>query len=112
MSRALRDQYLQRRAALSHFNQRVRERLWPQFGMVDPEIVFTLIQEYIANEDPSISYVCRISRDGKRLWRIEMPPKGYFYSIVRHSTYGVYPMTVLTPGMNVGREGKTVLRLK
>lgn len=112
MSKAYEARYRQMKIEQSHFNQRVRERLWPVFGQIDPEILFDAIKEYIETGHPYLSYVGRISRDGKRLWRIEVPPTGHFYTVVRHGESGLFPMTVLVPGMRVGREGKSVLILR
>lgn len=112
MSKASDARFRQMRIEQSHFNMRVRERLWPVFGEISPESLFEALREYIATGHPYLSYVGRISRDGKRLWRVEVPPIGHFYAVVRHAETGVYPMTVLLPGMRVGREGKSMMTLK
>lgn len=112
MSKRTEALYRQRLIEKSHFNQRVRERLWPTFGEIDPEQLFAALQEYINTGHHYLSYVCRISRDGKRLWRIEVPPIGHFYVVVRHADGRVFPMTVLLPGMRVGREGKEAITLR
>ena len=96
----------------SHFSQRVRERLWPVFGQIDPIEFFEVVKASILHGDERLSYVCRISRDGKRLWRIEAPPKGHFYVVARQEDDRVFPITVLLPGMSVGREGKSTLKLR
>jgi hypothetical protein len=102
----------QMRREQSHFNERVRERLWPVFGHIDPEQLFTALQENVETGHQYLSYVCRISRDGKRLWRVDVPPSGHFYAVVRHYEGRVYPMTILLPGMKVGREGKSTITLR
>jgi hypothetical protein len=96
----------------SHFHQRVRERLWPVFGPIDAAALHTALRQNLRPECPHVEYVCRISRDGRRLWRILMPGDRHFYALAHHNDEGVWPMTVLLPGMRIAREGKSSLRLK
>lgn len=100
-----------RRVEQSHFNQRVRERLWPVFGQVDPMILYQEIIEYLANGHPRMTYIGRISRYGRRLWRLEMPPSGHCYVVVQHDENRTTPMTVLMPGMRYDRVGKAATTL-
>jgi hypothetical protein len=44
-----------RRIEQSHFNQRVRERLWPVFGQIELIILCQEILDHIANDHQNIS---------------------------------------------------------
>lgn len=106
------EQARKKRIEQSHFNKRVRERLWPVFGPIDPMILFQEISEYIASGDPRMSYVGRISRYGRRLWRLDVPQKGHFYIVVQHDGDRTTPMTILMPGMRYERVGKAPTTLE
>jgi hypothetical protein len=96
----------------SHFTKRVRERLHPVFGKLDPNTLWEFLKAHChVDGHPFVSSFCRVSRDGKRVWKIEVPGIGHFYALVWETKKGRVPMTVFVSGMTIRREGKDSVRL-
>lgn len=75
-----------------HFTQRVAERIGDG---VDPKLLWDIvIREIERNSSPHLTFIRRLNRKGRRLWRISL--KGKFYFIVFDHEINC-PITVLPP---------------
>jgi hypothetical protein len=95
----------------NHFAARVVERLHPRFGTLDPTTLEAEVAAAITAQSPNVTFIRRVSRDGKRIWRYTMDDGRHFYVMALHEDSGVTPMTVLLPGMTVNSQGKNRLKL-
>jgi hypothetical protein len=97
----------------AHFEERVRDRLWPVFGPMDAAILYEQLIEAMPLGNQYLTFVSRVSRCGKRIWRVDIPPIGHLYVLIQHIAGGqARPITILMPGMTIGREGKDPIHLE
>lgn len=94
-----------------HFRRRVRERIG---GHVDADALWKiLIEQIVAAEgsppSPYLKFICRINRDGMRLWRFEIGGVKYF-ALFDHNMR--CPVTVFAAKGTVSRIGKPPLKLE
>lgn len=88
-----------------HFERRVAERLGPQW---DAETLWrVLIEEIHRNESKYLTFIARMARNGRRLWRVETSIKTFF---VLYDHAIDCPVTVLVDG-TVRPQGKNEIDL-
>ncbi|MBB95598.1 MAG: hypothetical protein CML68_13535 [Rhodobacteraceae bacterium] len=90
-----------------HWKHRVTERI----GCVDPKTLWDAVQWAVANDrDDLAEFVCRVSKTGRRLFRIKVPPGRVFFVLINTDT--MTPITVMPPGFRVNRQGKRAMVLR
>lgn len=93
-------------ARYRHFARRMHERVKPKVKARD---AWHLINEAIAaGDDTHVRFRARLSRSGRRLWRVQMGST-VFFAIYDHEAG--CPVTVLGPDMRVPREGRAAINL-
>lgn len=86
-----------RRACYGHFARRLRQRVSPNINV---HIVWHGIIDAIMNNDTThVSFVGRLNKKGRRLWRVSTPSKPFF--VVFDHDLGC-PVTVLPPEGHAG----------
>lgn len=91
-----------------HFKRRVRESIGAH---VDADALWRILIEEINARDQTayLKFICRINREGLRLWRIEI--EGRRYAVLFDHAMDC-PVTVFPQRGTVPRIGKPPLRLE
>lgn len=91
-----------------HFAQRVAERIGPDYPA---RMLWDALIWAIENERTDlVSFVSRVSRCGRRLFRFRATDGRFFF--VLYHTENKQPITIMPPGFTIGREGKSKMELK
>ena len=91
--------------ATNHFRRRVAERVGPD---VDPVL---LAERIVADIHNGVAeFIGRISRDGKRLFRVRVTGHGLFYAMVNTRTMSC--ITIMPPGFRPPRQGGGFIELR
>lgn len=104
-------QHPRRRARFHHFRRRVRERIGSH---VDADVLWeTLITEIgkseVGHRTPYLKFICRVNREGLRLWRFEIEGARNF---VLYDHAMKCPVTIFPPKGKVPRIGKSPINLE
>lgn len=91
-----------------HFVQRVRERVGPEVDAFD---LAARVLGAIRAADTSVAeFVCRVSKDGRRVFKHTLPDGRQFFVLV--DTDLMRCITVLPPGFEVRPQGRPVKVLR
>jgi hypothetical protein len=93
---------------LSHFIERVRERIGPH---EDAVALNARLVDAVRREDRDVAtFVARLSRSGKRLFRFTAQDGRTFFAVI--DTVDMVCVTVMPPGFDAKREKRPSIRLK
>ena len=91
-----------------HWVERVAERISPK---VNPyRLGFALVKAIQEGDTSRAQFVSRVNKEGQRLFRFRAKDSRVFYALIDTDQWCC--ITVLTPGMAAGRQGKSPAKLR
>lgn len=79
------------RGCRQHFSKRVNERICPT---INGDHLWHMLRKAIATNHPGVTFIMRISRKGRRLWRFDVNDEPFFL-VYDHQLD--CPITVMRP---------------